>query len=77
MISSHASTRLSGVEETSSLCPASWRDTSPTTTPTADTDRMERRAAHQGRLSPRRHQDHPGAAGPLRVLGTAEALAED
>lgn len=39
---------------------------------------MERRAAHHGQLSnPRRRQrqDHPGAAGPLRVLGTAEALA--
>lgn len=49
-------------------------------TPTADTEDMERRAAHHGQLSnPRRHQrqDHPGAAGPLRVLGMAEALAGD
>lgn len=41
---------------------------------------MERRAVHHGQLTnPRRRQrqDHPGAAGPLRVLGTAEALAGD
>ncbi|OQE88985.1 hypothetical protein PENNAL_c0015G07951 [Penicillium nalgiovense] len=46
----------------------------------ADTEDMEPRAAHQGRLGnprQRQRQDQPGAAGPLRVLGMAEALAGD
>ncbi|KAJ5248497.1 hypothetical protein N7524_012457 [Penicillium chrysogenum] len=46
----------------------------------ADTEDMEPQAAHQGRLGnprQRQRQDQPGAAGPLRVLGMAEALAGD